>query len=373
MDVFNLIGGEVSSDEDEDVIERMGADSNRAIREAEVSSDKTMDARKTKVSAREDAATKETEEVEHPKQNERLESNGAKKATNMKREEKKIPSGVVKKIYFIGLGLGSEKDVTVRGLEAIRSCDAVFLEAYTSILPGVDVSKLESFYGKPITIADRDLVESKSDTMLKYGKGACVALLVVGDPFGATTHSDLFLRAKEMGIDVEVVHNASIMNAVGCCGLQLYRFGHTVSIPFFREQWKPDSFYDPIRHNRAGELHTLCLLDIKVKEPDFEELVKTGRTKFLPPRYMTVRQAIDQLLYVEEQRKGGAYGPETMCVAVARVGQASQKIVAAPMRKLRNVDMGGPLHSMVIVGKAHDFELKMLNCFSIEGGEIEED
>jgi len=37
----------------------------------------------------------------------------------------------------------------------------------------------------------------------------------------ATTHADLLLRAKERGIDTKVIHNASIMNAVGCCGLQV--------------------------------------------------------------------------------------------------------------------------------------------------------
>lgn len=73
-----------------------------------------------------------------------------------------------------------------------------------------------------------------------------VALLVVGDPFGATTHCDLLQRAKELGVPVNVVHNASIMNAVGCCGLQLYRFGETVSICFFSPNWRPDSFYDKV-------------------------------------------------------------------------------------------------------------------------------
>ncbi len=37
----------------------------------------------------------------------------------------------------------------------------------------------------------------------------------------ATTHSDLVLRAKEKGIQYKVIHNASIMNAVGCTGLQV--------------------------------------------------------------------------------------------------------------------------------------------------------
>ena len=37
-------------------------------------------------------------------------------------------------LYFIGLGLGNEKDITLRGLEAVKSCDKSFLENYTSVL-----------------------------------------------------------------------------------------------------------------------------------------------------------------------------------------------------------------------------------------------
>ena len=40
-------------------------------------------------------------------------------------------------------------------------------------------------------------------------------------------------RAKARGISVEVVHNTSVMGAVASCGLQLYQFGYTVSIPLF--------------------------------------------------------------------------------------------------------------------------------------------
>lgn len=28
------------------------------------------------------------------------------------------------------------------------------------------------------------------------------------------------------------------------CGLQLYRFGETVSIPYWLDDWRPDSWYD---------------------------------------------------------------------------------------------------------------------------------
>ncbi len=50
------------------------------------------------------------------------------------------------------------------------------------------------------------------------------------------------------------------MNAVAACGLQLYNFGRTVSICFFTEEWRPDSFYEKILENSSIGLHTLCLL-----------------------------------------------------------------------------------------------------------------
>jgi hypothetical protein len=37
-------------------------------------------------------------------------------------------------LFVVGLGLGDAKDITVKGLEAVRRADRVILEAYTSIL-----------------------------------------------------------------------------------------------------------------------------------------------------------------------------------------------------------------------------------------------
>ena len=37
-------------------------------------------------------------------------------------------------LYFIGLGLADETDITVKGLEVVRKAEKVYLEAYTSIL-----------------------------------------------------------------------------------------------------------------------------------------------------------------------------------------------------------------------------------------------
>ena len=64
-------------------------------------------------------------------------------------------------------------------------------------------------------------METGTDAILSAAKAGSASVLVVGDPFCATTHSDLCLRANELGIKVEVIHNASIMSAIGACGLQM--------------------------------------------------------------------------------------------------------------------------------------------------------
>ncbi|KAJ6405888.1 hypothetical protein OIU84_013789 [Salix udensis] len=273
-------------------------------------------------------------------------------------------------LYLIGLGLGDEKDITLRGLEAVKKCEKVYMEAYTSLLSfGLStdgLSTLEKLYGKPITIADREMVEEKVDSVLSEATSFDVAFLVVGDPFGATTHTDLVVRAKELGVEVKVVHNASVMNAVGICGLQLYRYGETISIPFFTDTWKPDSFYEKIKRNRELGLHTLCLLDIKVKEPTWESLCR-GKKLYEPPRFMTINTAIEQLLEIEQNRGESAYNEDTNCVGLARLGSEDQKIVAGSMRQLLAVDFGAPLHCLVIVGTTHPLEEEMLSVFKLKG------
>lgn len=273
-------------------------------------------------------------------------------------------------LYIIGLGLGDEKDITVRGLEAVKSCDKIFLEAYTSILR-VDKSKLEAFYGKSITIACRNTVESEAEQIYQPARTENVALLVVGDPVCATTHTDMMIRARDFGVKVELIHNASVMGAAGCCGLQLYNFGHTVSIPFFEENWRPTSFYPKIKYNREGGMHTLCLLDIKVKEPDFNAMMR-GREEFLPPRYMSVNTCVEQLLEAEETLKEGAYSRRSLCVGMARLGQPDQCIIAGAMEDLLKEDFGEPLHSFIVCGPdTHDLELEVLKQFMLENSQYE--
>lgn len=269
--------------------------------------------------------------------------------------------------YFIGLGLGDAKDITVKGLEIVKKSKRVYLEAYTSILT-VGKEKLEEFYGREVILADRDMVETQSDEMFEGSDTEDVSFLVVGDPFGATTHTDLVLRAKEKELEYRVIHNASIMNAVGCCGLQLYNFGETVSIVFWTDTWRPDSFYDKIKRNRDLGMHTLCLLDIKVKEQSIENLMK-GKKIFEPPRYMSVNTAAEQLVEIIQRKKEEgetnlAFSENTICIGLARIGSETQTIVAATFTDMMTVDIGAPLHSFVIPGELHPLEKDMLKLFA---------
>ncbi|XP_068210067.1 uncharacterized protein Dph5 [Palaemon carinicauda] len=266
---------------------------------------------------------------------------------------------------IVGLGLGQPGDVTVKGLEIIRKSSRVFLEGYTSIMTG-GLEALQTVFGKEITMADRDLVENRSQDMLECTRNGDVSFLVIGDPFGATTHIDLVIRALNENIPINVVHNASILNAVGCCGLQLYSFGETVSIPFWNGEWRPDSFYDKICSNLENGWHTLCLLDIRVKEQSTENLMK-GRNVYEPPKYMSASEGASQLIEVIESRasqgKPTPFGPDNLVMGLARVGCSTQQLKACTLEELAKIDMGEPLHSLVIVGETHPMEDEYIDMF----------
>ncbi|KAK8127900.1 hypothetical protein PG984_009008 [Apiospora sp. TS-2023a] len=276
-------------------------------------------------------------------------------------------------LYLVGLGLSDETDITVKGLEIVKKASRVYLEAYTSILL-VNQTVLEAYYGRSIVVADREMVEfgdddeSEKNEILRYAATEDVALLVVGDPFGATTHADLVLRARNSGIPVSTVPNASIMSGIGACGLQLYNFGQTVSMVFFTDNWRPASFYDRVRENRQIGLHTLLLLDIKVKEQTVENMMRQNKI-FEPPRYMTVGQCAHQMLEIEEVKGEGVYGPDSLAIGAARVGGRNEKFVAGTLKELCDSDdaLGPPLHSMVLLGRrAHELERDFARGFAVD-------
>ena len=248
-------------------------------------------------------------------------------------------------LYFIGLGLNNEKDITINGIEAIKKCDIVYLENYTSLL-NCKKEDLEKLYNKKIILARRNLVEEGNE-IIENAKTKNVAFLVVGDPFAATTHIDLFLRAKKEGIKCKVIHNASIITAVGIAGLQVYKFGKTTSIPLENEN--VESPYDVLKDNLSMGLHTLFLLDLN---PDEE-------------KFMSVNDAIRYLLKAELKRNEKIFSEKTICVGCARIGSENQVIKAGTAKDLLKFNFGKPVHCLIVPGKLHFMEEGGLKVYSI--------
>jgi diphthine synthase len=260
---------------------------------------------------------------------------------------------------MIGTGLNDPQDITIKGLNAIKKCDYIYLENYTSILQS-SKEELEEFYGKKISLASRDLVEKKAEEILDKAKQENVAFLVIGDVFGATTHTDIFLRAKKRKIKTKVINNVSILNAIGVIGLELYKYGKTTSIVFPDNDWLPETPYDVIKNNQSLGLHTLCLLDIKTAEPSRRNILK-DKNKPQESRFMKVNEAIKVLLKIEDKRKENIFTKETFCVGVARIGRDDQVIKSGKASELLKKDFGAPLHSLIVPGKLHFIEEEMLN------------
>ena len=249
-------------------------------------------------------------------------------------------------LVFIGLGLHDEKDISLRGLEEIRNADAIFAEFYTSLMPGLSVQKLESLAGKRIMVVSRKILEEEDGKpILEEAKKGKVAFLVPGDPLIATTHVDLRIRAEKQGIKTRVIHGPSIVSAViGLSGLQNYKYGRSVTIPFPEKGFTYETPYKVIMENRTMGFHTLCYLDIKAEEQ----------------RYMTIKEGLQLLLDMEKQKRRHVIMLNTLVLGVARAGSDNPTVKADYVEDVMNHDFGPPPHILVFPAKLHFMEAEAL-------------
>jgi len=249
-------------------------------------------------------------------------------------------------LVFVGLGLYDEKDISLRGLEEIRKADAVFAEFYTSLMPGLSLQKLEGLIGKGVSVVSRQTLEEKDGKpILQEAKKGKAAFLVPGDPLIATTHVDLRIRAEKQGIKTRVIHGASIVSAViGLSGLQNYKYGRSVTIPFPEKSFASETPYKVILENRATGLHTLCYLDIKGEER----------------RYMTIKEGLQFLLDMEKQKRRHVITLSTLVLGVARAGSDNPTVKAGYVRDIMNHDFGDSPHTLVFPAKLHFMEAEAL-------------
>jgi len=228
-------------------------------------------------------------------------------------------------LLLIGLGLSPPGSVSVEAWESLQAADSVYLEQYTNL--GISADELAAFLKRPALLAPRTKVESEQ--LLHEASLKTVALCVIGDVFTATTHSVLYLDCLKADVPVKVFQNAGIMNAVAMTGLELYKFGQTVSIPYPMPSFNPDSYLEKIASNQAAGLHTLCLLDIKADEA----------------KYMTIPEALVLLKDIRTP----------IIIGIAKLGTENHVYAGTREQLLQHIWPSQP-HSIIIPGQLNAVE-----------------
>ncbi len=229
-------------------------------------------------------------------------------------------------LMLIGLGLDSW-EITVKGLRALKTANEVFYEEYTNQIAADYIAELERETALKFKKLDRSALEEGAGALIELSRNKNVALLISGDPLSATTHVSLFVDCAKADVKTEVYHAPSIFTEVADTGLQLYKFGRTVTLSSKGES----STIGYIRKNLEAGLHTLVLL-----EP-----------------------GLDPHLAIETLSKAG-FGK---LVVVARLGAGDSKIAYGGAESLEMLDFGSPPHSIVVPGPLHFMEKEILDGF----------
>lgn len=249
-------------------------------------------------------------------------------------------------LSFVGIGIWDEWDISLRGLEELRTSDIIFAEEYTSRMKEGTLRRLERMVGKPIIIMERSDVEDGEEILAEAEKKK-VSFMVPGDPMVSTTHVSLRLDAVKRGIEVKIIHSSSIISAaVSFSGLHVYKFGKLVTLARWRERYKPISPYDVILENKKRGLHTLLLLDIVDGEP------------------MQAKYALNLLDRMEKIKGKGILGRRKRIILLSRVGSEREKMWYGTISQLKRKNLGEPPYTIIIPGELHYMEKEALEKLS---------
>jgi len=248
-------------------------------------------------------------------------------------------------LRFIGLGITGADSLSVTAQKAISDSDVVYLEQFTSPISENDVQKIRSLVKGQFKMGPRWLVEDGKE-ILDAAKMGDVSLLSYGDPYIATTHIELRVRAMQEGISTGTIHASSALTSlIGECGLHYYKVGKTVTV--MSGIPSTTAYYTAFENLKLGN-HTVILLEYN-QSKDF----------FLDPK-----TALESLLASEREQVRKVISGSTYVVVASRVGFDDQKITAGTISSLLSKDFGKPPHAMVIPGSMHFTESDALKMFA---------
>lgn len=248
-------------------------------------------------------------------------------------------------LWFVGLGIGGSDALSDKARKIISESDTVYFEQFTSPIKTDDVKNLESITGGQFKLAPRWLVEDGHE-ILEAAKKSQVALLSYGDPYIATTHIELRVRAISDGTKTNTIHASSaVTSLIGECGLHFYKVGKTVTI--MSGIPSATAYYSIFENLKIGN-HTIVLLEWN-----------QNKNFFLDPK-----DAISSLITQEKEQARKVFSDDTYGIVASRIGQDDQNIIAGKFSSLHTTDFGEPPHTIIIPGIMHFTETDALKALA---------
>ena len=247
-------------------------------------------------------------------------------------------------LWFVGTGISGYDSIPIQGIEAIKNADIVYVEQFTNPIKN-EFEKIKCIH-EELKPAKRWLVEDGKE-ILENAKESKVVLVSYGDPYIATTHIELRMRAIKEKIRTVSVHgSSSVTSIVGECGLHYYKMGRIATI--MDDEKSIGTPYRVTYENLMKKNHTILLLEYN-----------QDRNFFLDPK-----AALEYMLCTEKNQKFNVTRPDTFCIVASRVGFEDQRIISGRISSLASMDFGNPPHSIIIPAEMHFTEVDALEVLS---------
>ncbi len=171
-------------------------------------------------------------------------------------------------LYIVGLGL-SPRTTSLEAIEALRTCDHVFYEEYTSLPSEGSIGDIEAIVGRGFEkLSRRDLEDLSAREIFRLlDMGGRVCLASWGDPMAATTHSYIAAEAIRRGYGYTYIPGVSIVTAaLGFSGLMIYKLGRVMTLVRPRSGEEAVEIYRKIRETLDRGMHVLLLLEMDAEK-----------------------------------------------------------------------------------------------------------
>lgn len=240
-------------------------------------------------------------------------------------------------IGFISAGFNPPMSLTREEMEFLDRSRTILVDTYTS------PNYLKELGDRELTFVGRDKMENYEWMLREEGD---VSIVIPGESFSATTHFNIYKEARIRGLEVKVFHNSSIFPAAALAmGLHLYKIGPAVSLPRFKDKFRPLSPYEKVLENQRRGLHTILLLDTE------------------PP--MELSDALNEMMWMEAELKGGIFGSDSEIGVVSCLGSKEEMVVYEKISVLKELSIGKTPYTIVIPSELHFQEREAIELFRV--------